>query len=321
MSLMNSVRQGIHEYLSMRRSLGFKLKYAGSALLSFANYLERHHAPYITIALALDWAKGASGEQPTTMPSQRLSVVRCFARYRIATDPRTQIPDTSLLPFRRKRAVPYLYSDSDIERLLGATLNMPLSPARRRLYPMLPWVYYCLFGLLAVSGLRLSEARNLELGDVDLAADVLTIRSAKHGRDRLVPLHPSTSKMLSQYLEKRNHHWSGKQISNYFFVSGWGNRLSTGRIHETFYAISRRIGLRLASSGHGPRLHDFRHSFATRTLTGWYRKHQEPERLLPLLSTFLGHVRESDTQWYLSGSPELMREAMTRLEHHWENRP
>src|SRR6202007_1680560 len=99
--------------------------------------------------------------------AKRLSFVRLFARHRSATDPRTQIPPAGLLPFRPKRARPYLYSDKEIEQLLRAALYMPLSPKHRRPCALLPWVYYCLFGLLSVSGLRLGEARNLELHDVD----------------------------------------------------------------------------------------------------------------------------------------------------------
>jgi len=270
--------------------------------------------------LALAWAKQPSGGQADTRAAQRLSFVRLFARYRSATDPRTQIPPAGLLPFRPKRARPYLYSDQEIQQLLHATLHMPLSPRHRKRCALLPWVYYCLFGLLSVSGLRLGEARNLRLQDVGLTAGVLTIRNAKFGKDRLVPLHASTCKVLADYIARRQRHWAGRPVSSYLFVSSWGNRLDSGQIHRAFYAASRQIGLRGAADSHGPRLHDLRHRFATTTLVNWYRSNQEPERRLPLLSAFLGHVHVSDTQWYLSASPELMREAMSRLERHWEQR-
>jgi len=198
---------------------------------------------------------------------------------------------------------------------------MPLSPRHRKRCALLPWVYYCLFGLLSVSGLRLGEARNLRLQDVDLKAGVLTIRGAKFGKDRLVPLHASTCKVLTDYIARRQRHWAGRAVSPYLFVSSWGNRLDSGQIHRAFYAASRQIGLRGATDRHGPRLHDLRHRFATTTLVNWYRSNQEPERCLPLLSAFLGHVHVSDTQRYLSASPELMREAISRLERRWEQRP
>jgi integrase len=175
--------------------------------------------------------------------------------------------------------------------------------------------------LLSVSGLRLGEARNLEVRDVDLEAAVLTIRGAKFGKSRLVPLHASTCSVLADYLARRNRHWRARPVSSYLFVSGWGNRLDSGDIHRTFYALSRQIGLRGLAESHGPRLQDMRHRFATNTLVRWYRANQDPERRLPILSAYLGHVHVADTQWYLSGSPELMREAMRRLEQRWGEQP
>jgi len=317
---MNSLRQAVQEYLAIRRSLGFKLKDAGRELLDFADFMHRHRASYITQALALTWAQQPLNVQPARW-AQRLSFVRGFARYRSATDPRTQVPAAGLLPFRPKRARPYLYSDEEIKHLLRATLSMPLSPRHYKSCALLPWVYYCLFGLLSVSGLRLGEARNLELRDVDLKAKVLTIRGAKFGKDRLVPLHASTCKVLAEYIARRHRHWSGRPVSSYLFVSSWGNRLDVGQIHRAFYTVSRRIGLRDPSDSRGPRLHDLRHRFATTTLLSWYRSHQDPERRLPLLSAYLGHVHVADTQWYLSCSPELMHEALLRLERCWERRP
>ena len=314
---MTKLRQAVQEYVRMRRHLGFKLHEPAKGLLDFVRFMEQHRASYITQALALTWAQQPSHAQPAHW-ARRLSFVRGFAQYRSATDPRTQIPAQGLLPFQPKRARPYLYSDAEIRDLLRAALTMP---CRYKCGLLRPWVYYCLFGLLSVSGLRLGEARNLELHDVDLKAALLTIRGAKFGKTRLVPLHRSTCRVLAEYIRRRNRHWRQRPVSSFLFVSSWGNRLDGGDIHRTFYALSRQIGLRGASDSHGPRLHDMRHRFATRTLVQWYRSNQDPERKLPLLSAYLGHVHVADTQWYLSGSPELMREAMHRLEHRWEDRP
>ena len=314
---MTTLRQAMHQYVRMRRDLGFKLHEAGKELLDFVKFMEQHRASYITQALALVWAQQPSQAQPAYW-ARRLSSVRGFAKYRSATDPRTQIPAQGLLPFQPKRARPYLYSDAEIHRLLSAALKMPCRYERGRLRP---WVYYCLFGLLSVSGLRLGEARNLELQDVDLQAGVLTVRGAKFGKTRLVPLHRSTCHALAKYINRRNRHWGHRSVSSHLFVSSSGHRLDGADIHRTFYALSRQIGLRGPSDSHGPRLHDMRHRFATYTLVRWYRSNQDPERKLPILSAYLGHVHVEDTQWYLSGSPELMREAMHRLEHRWEDRP
>lgn len=304
----------------MRRDLGFKLREAGTGLLEFVTFMEHRRAAYITQALALAWAQRPKHVQPAQW-AQRLSFVRQFARYRSATDPRTEIPAVGLLPFQPKRAKPYLYSDQEIEQLLRTTLTMPLSPRHRRRCALLPWTYYCLFGLLSVSGLRLGEARNLELQDVDLKAAVLTIRGAKFGKSRFVPLHASTCEVLADYIAHRQCHWSGRLVSSYLFVSSWGNRLDSAQVHRAFYAVSRQIGLRGLHDSRGPRLHDLRHRFATHTLIRWYQSDQDPERQLPLLSAFLGHTHVADTQWYLESAPELMREAMRRLEQRWEQRP
>ena len=314
---MTTLRQAVHEYLALRRGLGFTLREAGKGLAAFVTFLEQHHAGYITHALALAWAQQPVTAHPAHW-AQRLSFVRGFARYRSATDPRTQIPPPGVLPFQPQRAHPYLYSAAEIRRLLGATLRLPTRYARGQLRP---WVYYGLFGLLSVTGLRLGEARNLTLADVDLAAGVLTIRGAKFGKTRLVPLHASTCAVLAAYLARRQRHWAGRAVSAYLFVSSQGHRLDAGDIHRTFYAVSRQVGLRGATASHGPRLHDFRHRFATSTLVRWYRAGQDPARRLPLLSAYLGHVHVADTQWYLDGSPARMREAMRRLEQRWEERP
>jgi len=313
---MNTLRQAVQDYLDLRRSLGFKLKEAGKALRDFVAFMERHHASYVTQALALAWARQPSDVQPAQW-AQRLSYVRQFARHRSATDLRTEIPAPGLLPFQPKRARPYLYSSGEIRALLRATLEMPYRNEREAL---LPCTYHCLFGLLSVSGMRLGEARNLELRDVDLTAGILTIRGAKLGKSRFVPLHASTCKVLADYITRREHHWAGRPVSPYLFVSSWGNRMDAGAIHRAFYASSRQIGLRGASDSHGPRLHDMRHVFATNTLVHWYKSGQDPERRLPILSAYLGHAHVADTQWYLSASPELMRESMRRLERYWENR-
>ncbi|MFQ5592268.1 MAG: tyrosine-type recombinase/integrase [Phycisphaerae bacterium] len=308
---MTTLREAVHDYLTLRRSLGFKLRETGKQLLAFVTFMEQHGASYITPQLALAWAQQPSTVQPVEW-ARRLSVVRTFARHRSATDPRTQIPPEGLLPHRPKRARPYLYSAEEIQGLLRAALLLPARGGLR------PWTYHCLFGLLTVTGLRLGEARSLELRDVDLRTDVLMIRSAKFGKSRLIPIHASTRRVLADYLVRRDRRWAARPVSSYLFVSNWGNQLDGGEIHRTFYALSRQIGLRGQTDSRGPRLHDLRHRFAVMTLLRWYRSGEDVERRLPFLSAYLGHVHVSDTFWYLSAWPELMREAMSRLERRWE---
>jgi integrase len=224
--------------------------------------MRQRHAAYITSELALAWAQQPGGATPAHW-AQRLSFVRGFARYRSATDPRTQIPSPGLLPFQPRRARPYLYSDEEISRLLRAALAMTCRHKRDALRPRL---FHCFFGLLSVTGLRLGEALNLKLPDVDLDSAVLTIRGAKFGKDRLVPLHSSTCRVLGQYLAERGHRWANRPVSSYVFVSNQGNRLDGAEVHRAFYALSRQIGLRGLSDSHGPRLHDMRHNSEARII-------------------------------------------------------
>ena len=307
---MKSLKQGLHDYLALRRGLGFKLRLAGAALLDFVCFLEREGASYITNELSVRWAMRRRECQPSLWAG-RLGFVRGFTRYYQATDPRTEIPPAALLPYRPGRARPYLYSDREIKRLLAATAILAVPATSLR-----PHTYRCLFGLLAVTGLRISEAINLELRDVDLDREVLTIRGAKFGKSRLVPLHASSRRALQWYAQRRDRFLSSSPPPR-FFVNDRGRSLESSNVRRVFYRLSRHIGLRGATDRHGPRLHDFRHRFAVETLVQWYRSGQDIERRLPILSTYLGHAHITDTYWYLSAYPELMGLATRRLEKRW----
>jgi integrase len=307
---MNPWRKSVEDYIQMRRSLGYKLHDVHIGLLNFAAFLGRRSAPHLTTPLAMQWAQ----QDPEARPAEwarRLSFVRGFARYWSAQDSKTEIPPWGLLPHRPGRARPYLYSDDEVRRLLCAAQQLPPAHALRGR------TYHCLFGLLSVTGLRISEALNLQCEDVDLREGILTVRGTKFGKSRLVPLHPSTRKVLSGYAARRDR-LLGKRPASHFFVSQRGTRLDGSQVRRTFYDLSRRVGLRVASASHGPRLHDFRHRFAVKTLIRWYRSGQDPERRLPILSTYLGHVHVADTYWYLTACPELMGLVVKRLEKRWE---
>jgi integrase/recombinase XerD len=303
---MNPLYKAVKDYVEMRRALGYKLNKAAVLLPNFITFLLQQGSLVITIPLALQWAQNNRRAQPSEW-AQRLTIVRCFARYWSATDPRTQIPPWGLLPHRPKRARPYLYSDEEVQRLLQAA---------RHLGSLRGLTYYCLLGLLCVTGMRISEALNLRSVDVDLAAGLLTVRGAKFGKSRLVPIHASTQKVFSEYVRCRDRAFA-RELS-FFFVSKRGNRLDGAGVRRTFYTLSRQVGLRGLTASHGPRLHDFRHRFSVGTLIKWYRSGQDVERRLPVLSTYLGHVHVSDTYWYLTACPELMGLAVERLERRWE---
>ncbi|MEJ8859603.1 tyrosine-type recombinase/integrase [Variovorax robiniae] len=308
---MSTLREAMRSYLDMRQALGFRMYEARLKLPQFVDFMEQRDASHITVALALEWAKQRISVRRAEW-ARRLRFVRGFARYRSATDPLTEIPSFGLLPYRPGRAKPYLYTEAEVEGLLTAALRLSPTAGLR------PWTYYCLIGLLAVSGMRIGEAIGLQVTDVDLDQGVLTIRSAKFGRWRLLPLHASTIAVLADYMGRRARFLAGRSAPH-LFVSSRGTRLDVSDVHRTFYALSRQTGLREPGASHGPRLHDFRHRFAALTLLHWYECGEDTERRLPVLSTYLGHVHVADTYWYLAAWPALMTQAMQRLEHRWED--
>jgi integrase len=307
---MKTFREAIQDYLTLRRGLGFKLKKHSRMLEEFASFLEQKGALRITSRLALQWATEPQHIQPAEWAA-RLSVARGFARYWSATDPTTEIPPEGLLPYRHNRAKPYLYSDGQIQQLLEAAKNMPAP------HTLQPWTYHSLFGLLAVTGLRISEALNLLSTDVDWSEGILTIRASKFGKSRLIPLHGSSLKILSDYDVRRDALFADRKTP-YFFCSRYGGRLDEGQVRRVFYFISRQIGIREATASNGPRLHDFRHRFAVETLLRWHRTGEDVQRRLPILSTYLGHGHVTDTYWYVTGTPELMAAVGQRLDKRWE---
>ena len=307
---MRSLRAAVDDYLSLRRGLGFKLLRHERCLREFASFLKEKGTSRISTQLALEFATRHPHHKPAEW-AIRLAIVRQFAGYRSGTDPTTEIPPRALFPRRSQRAQPYLYSDDEIRQLLHAAKSLP------SMYSLRPWTYYCLFGLLAVTGMRIGEAVNLQSHDVDWSQGLLTIRNAKFGKSRLVPLHISTQKMLAKYVKHRDQFFAGRPV-DHFFVSRRGSRLDSSDIHRIFYMLSRQIGLRAADASHGPRLHDFRHRFAVETLTRWYRTGEDVARRLPALSTYLGHVCVTNTYWYFTNTPELMGAAGKRLEKRWK---
>jgi integrase/recombinase XerD len=306
---MKTLRQAVGDYLSLRRSLGFKLKDHERCLRELISFLRKKRSTRLSIPLALQFATQHQHHQPAQWAA-RLRVVRGFARYRSGEDPTTEIPPLGLLPYRAPRARPYLYSAREIRELLKAAQHL------RSTSKLKPWTYYCLFGLLATTGMRISEALNLQVNDVDWSEEIITIHGTKFGKSRLVPLHPSTRKVLSAYAERRDR-FLGRKTVSHFFVSSRGTRLDGGDVRRTFYHLSRQIGLREVSASHGPRLHDFRHRFAVQTLVRWYRQGKDVQRRLPVLSTYLGHAHVTDTYWYLTSTPELMGAAGKRMEERW----
>jgi integrase/recombinase XerD len=282
------------------------LSEARTQLPKFVDFLERQGHPFITTEGAVCWATQPRHVQPAEW-ARRLRWVRGFARYYSAIDPRTEIPPTEWLPYRPQRHSPYLYSDAEIAQLITAAHHLPSATGLRA------HTYGTVFGLLAVTGMRISELVGLDTGDVDFAGSLLTIRHTKFRKSRCLPLHRTTQQALAGYVSQRDRVYPLPKSAS-FFVSEQGMRLPTWTVRDTFIQLSRQIGLRGPRDSHGPRLQDFRHRFAVQTLVRWYREGVDVDRHLPELSTYLGHVKVSDTYWYLSATPELLALATQRLE-------
>jgi integrase len=308
---MTDLRSTLERYVNMRQGLGYKFQRQAQRLDDFISFMEKRKAVTITTKLAVKWA---------TLPPDcnaswalRLAAVRGFARHLASLNPKTEVPPPGILP-PLKRAKPYVYRNAEISALLAAALALPPADGLRR------WTYHCFFGLLAVTGLRLSEAIGLQRDEVDLKAGVLTVRQSKFGKSRLVPLHLTACAALRSYCERRDAHL-GSRCGPHFFATESGGRLRQASIHRVFMQLSRKIGLRRPGDRTGPRIHDFRHRFAIRTLVGWYREGTDVEKKLPALSTYLGHTCVRDTYWYLSACPALMQEAARRLDRRWGAKP
>jgi integrase/recombinase XerD len=303
---MTTLGRAVEDYLALRGALGFAQTEDAPQLRAFARFLEAQGASHITIHLAMRWAQ-LSSAGPARWAT-RLGWVRRLARHLSASDAKTEIPPAGLLPSAHRRKQPYLYTDVEVRKLLAAAQRLPSRMGLR------PATYSTLIGLLAVTGLRSSEVIALDDPDVDLVDGVITIRRTKFRKSRLVTVHASTVEALRRYRLLRDKACP-RRATEAFFASEAGRRLSKCTIERTFAKLSRQTGLGRSAQGRGPRLHDLRHRLAITTLIRWYRSGLNVEALLPVLSTYLGHVQVGDTYWYLTAVPELLRLAADRLEH------
>jgi integrase/recombinase XerD len=301
---MIALRDAAEDYLQMRRALGYKLEIQGLLLGSYVSYLGEIDAATVTIENAVAWATAPAGADPAYWAG-RLSVVRQFARHLRTIDPRCEVPPARLLPYRSRRAIPYLYEPEQVAALMHAAGQ--LQP------PLLAANYQTLIGLMAVTGLRLGEAIRLDRVDVDDRHQLLRILDSKFGKSREVVLHQSTMRALDAYGRLRDLRFPRPRCEA-FLVSLRGTRLRKSCIHHMFARLVQAAGLKPRSPGCRPRLHDLRHGFAVRTLLEWYRDGLDVQARLPLLSTYMGHVNPASTFWYLTAAPELLALVADRVD-------
>lgn len=297
----------VQEYLAHRRALGFSLKIAGTQLLQFARFADRrrHRGP-LTTSLILEWACLPKNATPRYR-AERLSIVRGFAGYLAGQDGQSQVPGRHLLGRNHDRRQPHIYTDRQLRQLVLAAGQ--LAPV----YPLRPHAYSALFGLLASTGLRVSEALSLRLEHVDLSQGILFVEQTKFRKSRLVPLHLTVVVALRHYSALRAKQPVAMR-SAAFFIGANGLRLPYTTVRHTFRRISNQLSWRSNGSLPLPRIHDLRHTFACRRLLLWHQQGVDVDRCIVALSTYLGHGKVSDTYWYLTGTPQLLTTVGTRFE-------
>jgi integrase/recombinase XerD len=306
---MTTLTEHLEDYIAMRRSLGYDLSFAARVLRGFTAFADRQGADHITVDLFLRW-KAAFGKANNNTWSRRLGMVRLFAGWLQGEDPRTEVPPAELIVGKWRRSRPYIYSEAEVARIVARAAKLPSR------YGMRGWSCSTLFGLIAVTGLRIKEALALDDDDVDLDEGVITVRRGKNGTARFVPLALSTVGRLRAYRAERTR-LLGPTPGPFFLIES-GKRPTDCCARYNFAAVSQALGLRQAQQyhkhGRGPRIHDLRHTFAVRTIIGWYRKGLDPDREMIKLSTYLGHAKPELTYWYIEAVPELLQLASRRAE-------
>jgi integrase len=303
------MESAVERYLDERRGLGFDLRIAGGILLQFARYADaRGHRGPLTLELQVEWARTQGRRAEPTSCARRLEVLRPFARYYCQFEPHTSVPErTTFGPARRHRLMPHIYTDQEIRDLIAASGRLQPTGGLR------PATYQTLFGVIAASGLRLSEGLQLRDADVDLRRHTLLVRQTKFKKSRLLPIHATTVEALGRYRRVRDH-WLPGGPDTPFFVGSAGQALPRPTVHGIFARLRTQLGW-VARGGHPrARLHDLRHTFAVRRVQRWQEEGLTIDHGVFWLSTYLGHASIADTYWYLTGTPELLAGVATCFE-------
>jgi integrase/recombinase XerD len=305
-----TMHRELDRYLNTRRMFGAKLETEELRLRSFARFVDDDGAEYVTIDLILRWMQSLRPTSTATKAA-RFCAVRQFSEWLHGIDAHNEAPPPrGFVPGRSHRVPPYIYSDREIMQIIEGARDLP------SIYGMRGLTCETLFGLIAVTGLRIGEALDLDTSDLDDEHGVLQIRNGKNGKERLLPIDPSVVRQLLNYRTERDRLLERKSLA--FFVNCKGVRPNYCWARANFVHICQNIGLRGAwaqpTSGRPPRIHDLRHTFAVRTLIGWYRSGGDPAREMHKLSTYLGHEGPEHTYWYLEAVPELLELASARVD-------
>jgi integrase len=307
MNAHSTMQEKVTTYLQERHQAGFTLSVLGSQLRSFARFADSiGHCGPLTVDLALDWAQASRRARASTAAG-RLAQLRSFAQFCHRLDPRSEIPPAQFFGPYYRRVSPHIYSPREVRSLLSAAARWrPAGCLRAQSYATL-------FGLLASTGLRLSEALALEHRDIDLKQGLLHIRVAKFHKSRYVPLHATTRCALQRYA-RRCEIQASNTTTERFFVGNDGRPLGLRGVQSAFERLREELGWRSRGGHPAPRIHDLRFTFICRRLERWYAQGVDIDRVILSLYTYVGHVDVTSTYWYLTATPELMRLAARRFQ-------
>ena len=304
---MTSLSERLDQYVAERRRYGGNWASSAKQVRPFVTFADSEGAEWITTALFLRW-KERFGSANQASWAGRLAAVRVFATWHQGIDPRTEVPPRGLIPHRVVRPKPYIYSDPEIRRIIEAAARLECRTGLRAS------TCSTMFGLIAVTGMRIGEARALLDADVDTGGATVRVRHAKNGRDRVLPITDCTAERLQTHRDTRDRILG--RPTEAFFCGPRGKHLCADTVQRSFAHVGQRIGMREpqddGGKGHGPRLHDLRHAFATKTIIDWFRQGRDVDAEMYKLSAFLGHAGPDCTWWYIEAVPELLELARDR---------
>lgn len=301
-----AIGERVEEYIRLRRGLGYRSVTQERALRAFGRHLGGWAGP-LPLEVTLAWTAGGVSAGPSN-PARRLATIRGFLRHLHALDGETDVPAAGMLGSTGQRTPPHVYTDTEIADLIAEAGRLdPVGGLRPRCYAIL-------FGLLACTGLRISEALALDCDDVDLDDGVITVRAGKRGLTRIVPVHATATAKLAAFAVERDRRFGPASADDAFFRTEANDRLGYNTAHHAFAVVRRRLGWDAVGRARTPRIHDLRHRMVVHRILTWNADGVDVDARLPVLATYLGHVEIRDVYWYLSAVPELMGIAAGRFE-------
>lgn len=303
--------KAINEYVTFKQSIGMRFDNEASTLRSFCRAIGDINIKEIKPDLAQRFISGTAGKV-TAYCYLKFKILGGFYRFCISRGYVASSPLPSTAPKCPESMKPYIYTADEVRRLLLVTesLETPLSPLQAT-------TFHTLLLTLYGTGLRISEALGLELADVNIDEGLILVHSSKFYKSRMVPTCSQLTDRLSSYAAKRLKLNCPAGEKSAFFATRTGNALSYHRVGKKFRALRSLAGIhRESTASYQPRIHDLRATFAVHRLTAWYQEGKDVQRLLPKLSTYLGHVDIAETQCYLEMTPDLLQEASLRFEHY-----